>query len=338
MKVSNGLEIQGNAKIKGEIGWKWLANLIGEVSLGIKNKHEESEIREAILAKPSPSHLLPLLKCSNALLVVEDFHYLNEETQKHVFQQWKIFVDEGVSVIVVGTTHHGVDLAYANPDLVGRIQHIDLKRWSNNDLKMIVEKGFNKLEISFSAFLADIICSESAGLPIITQQVCSQLFFDKEIAEFEVGTSISFTKQDVYSALHNVAVNRYKQFESWYLRLTIGPRKAARKYNTYELILSIFALNPPQFEIKRHEIDVRISRLPIQREEIPPPASINSTLSALANFQKRNGFELLEWSKKDQTIYIIEPAFLFYLRWREPRTKAPDLNEMIIKFLEQIKL
>ena len=121
-QVSRNTEFKGNTKIGVKVDWKWLAGLIGEVRLGITKKHGESDTREAILAKPSPSHLLPLLRNTNVILVVEDFHYLYESTQTNIFQQWKIFTDEGVSVIVVGTTHHGVDLAYANPDLVGRSQ------------------------------------------------------------------------------------------------------------------------------------------------------------------------------------------------------------------------
>jgi len=330
---SEAVESSATGKIGGTIGWKWLAGLIGEVSLGIKGTRTETEIREAIVSKPSPSHLIPLLIHSNAVLVVEDFHYLTEETQKHIFQQWKSFTDEGVSVIVVGTTHHGVDLAYANPDLIGRIQQIDLKRWGENDLKQIAEKGFSRLKIDLPTQAINLIAKESVGLPIITQQACAQLFIDKGFKNVHAGEELAFSRKCAFHALHMVATNRYKQFESWYTRLTTGPRKAARKYNTYELILSAFTLDPPKFVLKRHEIDERICNLPITNEEKPPAASINSTLSAIGKFQKSNGFELLEWSKRDQAIYVLEPAFLFYLRWRSERDTSPNDLEMIRSLL-----
>lgn len=329
----HSVETQATGKIGGKIGWQWLAELIGEVSLGLKGKREETEIREAILAQPCPNHLIPLLKKSNAILVVEDFHYLDNNIQKQVFQQWKVFTDEGISVIVVGTTHHGVDLAYGNPDLVGRIQQIDLKRWSDDDLEQIVKKGFTELQISISQLAINILAKESAGLPIITQQSAAQLFLDKGISEVQVGLEIFFTDQDSYNALYNVAVSRYKQFESWYTRLTTGPRKAARKYNTYELILSAFTLDPLQFSLKRYEIDERIAQMPIDKSHKPPPASLTSTLSALGRFQQKNGFELLEWSKRDQAIYVLEPAFLFYLRWREKQVRPPAIIDTLLKLL-----
>lgn len=328
------IEISTSGKIGGSIGWKWLAGLIGEVSLGLKGTKTEIEIREAIVSKPSPSHLIPLLNNSNAVLVVEDFHYLTEETQKHIFQQWKSFTDEGVSVIVVGTTHHGVDLAYANSDLIGRIQQIELKRWSFVDLKQIAIKGFAKLKIDLPEQAVDTIAKESVGLPIIAQQAYAQLFIDKGFKNVGFGEQIAFSKKCSFRALYMIASNRYKQFEAWYTRLTTGPRKAARKYNTYELILSAFALDPPKFDLKRHELDKRISEMPIPSEEKPPAASINSTLSAIGKFQKTNGFELLEWSKRDQAIYVLEPAFLFYLRWRTEKDTLPSGLEVFRSLLK----
>lgn len=324
---TEGVEVSTAGKIGGTIGWQWLAGLIGEVSLGLKGTKTETEIREAIVSKPSPAHLIPLLNNSNAVLVVEDFHYLTAETQKHIFQQWKSFTDEGVSVIVVGTTHHGVDLAYANSDLIGRIQQVELKRWEVADLKQIADKGFAKLKIDLPEQAVNTIARESVGLPIIAQQACAQLFIDKGFQNVQFGEELAFSKKCSFRALHMVANNRYKQFEAWYTRLTTGPRKAARKYNTYELILSAFALDPPKFFLKRHEIDDRISNMPISSEEKPPAASINSTLSAIGKFQKSNGFELLEWSKRDQAIYVLEPAFLFYLRWRTEKNTLPGTFE-----------
>jgi len=335
--TGNTSETQSSGKIGGKIGWEWLAGLIGEVSLGLKKEKTETEVREAIISKPSPNHLIPLLKKTNAILVIEDFHYLETKTQKEVFQQWKAFIDEGVSVVVIGTTHHGVDLAYANPDLVGRIQQIDLMRWSKKDLNEIGNKGFNELGVETPKTVIDLISGESAGLPIITQQACGQLFVDKNIYDLKFGEQVHFKKNDAFNALHHVAINRYKQFESWYTRLTTGPRKAARKYNTYELLLSAFTLDPLKFELKRHEIDERITKMPIGNSKKPPAASINSTLAALGKFQKNNGFELIEWSKRDQAIFVIEPAFLFYLRWREARTVVPNIIEIIENLIKELK-
>lgn len=335
---SASTKTSGSGKIGGTIGWKWLAGLLGEVSIGVEQTMGEIQIREKILSKPSPDHLVPVLKYLPTVLVVEDFHYLDATTKKTVFQQWKVFVDGEVSVIVVGTTHHAVDLAYANSDLVGRIAQVDLSMWSNDDLERIATLGFGVLKLTATSLITHTIAHESAGLPILVQETCGQLLADKGIVEIEPGMiTLAFELTDVYTALHEVAKTHYGQFESHYERLITGPRKAARKFDTYELVLSAFAKDPLAFSLKRYEIDERLSAIPISKDKIPPPASINATLRALAKFQERNGFNLLEWNEQAQRLYIIEPAFLFYLRWREKRDKPLPWKEFLINVLGLLK-
>lgn len=320
---TTGSKIGGS--LSTDIGWTWLAKLKGTLSAETNSANSDKDLKEAILAKPSPTHLVPLLKNSNAVLVVEDFHYLSESVQKEIFQQWKIFTDNEISVIVVGTTHHGVDLAVANPDLIGRIKHIDLKRWSDLDLEAIAIKGLDLLGVSNNRLVTRLIAKESAGLPIITQQICAQLFTDQGIVSRDTTSPITFTTTDTHTALHNVAKTRYTHFEHWHNQLINGPRKAARKYDTYAIILALFVQDPPTFNLTRTEIDERLKNAGLQPEDTPPTASINSTLSSLATFQQSRKFNLLEWSKSDRTVYILEPSFLFYLRWYQNK-KIPLIS------------
>ena len=327
--------VTGGAKIGGTIGWKWLAGLLGEVSVGVTAGMDDASIREKILAQPSPDHLIPVLKKLPLILVVEDFHYLDNNVKINVFQRWKTFADNEVSVIVVGTTHHAIDIADANKDLIGRIVQIDISRWEEDDLKTIISQGFSYLDQKNPVGLTRTIAAESAGLPIITQQTCEQLFIDKGIDELEKGDeSVTFTKRDAYRALHNVATTKYKQLEAYYSRLTMGPRKKARKYNTYELVLSSFTLDPLRFALQRHEIGERLNEMPIDEKDKPPAASINSMLTALGRFQKKHGLEIFEWRRNERTLYILEPAFLFYVRWREERAKEWDVFGLFKAFLE----
>ena len=333
---AKAVESSGTGKIGGTIGWAWLAGLLGEVSLGIKKTMTESEIRERILAKPSPHLLIPALANLPVTLVVEDFHYLSELTQTTVFQQWKAFTDNEVSVIVVGTTHHSVDLARANKDLLGRITQVEMDRWSPEDLEKIAIQGFQHMKIKISANITKELAKEVVGLPIVMQDTCKQLFTDKGMLEVSEGAQIDFKKDDVYLALHNVAVSSYAQLEPLYERLKTGPRKKARKYDTYELVLACFAQDPVAFSLKRYEIDERLTNMQISTDQRPPTPSINSTLKALSKFQNLIGLELLEWSEKDQKLYIVEPTFLYYLRWRTKRTKPPTLGDLISSIFDSL--
>lgn len=330
LNESHQEKISGGAKIGGKIGWSWLAGLLGEVNIGIEGQVSDARIREKILSQPSPSHLIPILKNLPLILVVEDFHYLSETVKKSIFQQWKAFVDNEVSVIVVGTTHHAADLAHANSDLVGRIAQIDLNTWGTSDLEAIASQGFLTLGVRAPNVVITLIAEESAGLPIVTQEASAQVLIDKGWDNIDPGKQdITISRAEVIDALHKIASSHYKHFDVWYDRIRVGPREKVRKYNTYELVLVTFCEDPLTFSLRRNEIDARLTKLNLPNGERPPAASINSMLSALAKFQQKNSIELLEWSEKDQRLYILEPAFLFYLRWKQKRDVRPTTKDIL---------
>jgi hypothetical protein len=327
----------GQVKVGVEFGWQWLSKIIGEVNLGISKEKSETEVREIILSNPSPDHLIPILKELNYFLVVEDFHYLKQKVQKVVFQQWKTFIDNEISVLVVGTTHHAVDIAFANKDLTGRITHLEVGMWSEGDLAQIVTKGFNYIHCQLIPDLRQMIVRESVGLPIITQSICYQLFVDKGISTDDQVKIVDFTKGDIHTALFNVATEKYGQFKTFYDILSEGLKSKLNKHNTYNLVLLIFSIDPPVFSLSRREIDERIAKV-VKNKSIPPPNSLNNTLAKLSRLQRNKEMLLLEWSSVQNKLYILEPAFLFYIRWRDQKSPSRTLYEFIDEILKNFKL
>jgi hypothetical protein len=294
----------------------------------------EADAMKRILAEPGPDILVPVLQKTKYVLVVEDFHYLGDDEKKILFQQWKRFVDSEVTVIILGTTHRAVDIANSNRDLLGSISQIDMGHWAESDLEQICQKGFDHLGVEISALCKKKIATEAVGLPIIVQQICLNLFSSEGIVETrQIKPGFRPSIKDVDASLHQVANQKYTQFESYYNTLFRGPREKSRKYRTYELVIACFTLDPIQFSLSRAEIDIRISKMSKEDIKAPPAASLNSTLGALAAFQQKRGFTLLEWQPSEQILYIVEPAFLFYVRWRVQKStpnKQLDLFEILI--------
>lgn len=316
-------------------GWKWLAGVTGILKGSINKSTTDGEIREKILSQPSPDLLIPILKSTPYVLVIEDFHYLEDSQKVLLFQQWKRFIDNEISIIVLGTTHRAVDIANSNRDLIGRISHIDVGHWGDADLKKICDSGFNFLKSELGENLVRKICSEAVGLPIIVQQVCLQIFTSKSVFSIVDAKKkkLKISESDVFQSLHEVASEKYSQFESYYSTLIRGPREKNRKYKTYELVLACFTVDPITFSLTRSQIDDRISKLKIENSERPPAASLNSTLGALKKFQTKREFQLLEWRPSEDTLYIVEPSFLYYVRWRKKRS---DQEEIQLDLFEEL--
>lgn len=304
-----------NVKIgtKGEAGWSWVAKIMATIGFEISATGEYGIKKEVVKSSLSAKHLIPLLQELPLQLVVEDFHYLDDITKTEIFQQWKAFVDEGVSVLVVSTTHHAIDIARANPDLSGRTRFIDLGQWKIDDLAQIPQKGFAVLGIKSTGLIQRQIAKESVGLPIIAQQLCQEIASRRDMSPGSKQRSANVQRDALDRAQLYVAENLYANHKGDYEQLITGPRKGQRKHATYEKILASFALEPLQFSLRYHELIERVSQLSSGDEPIPN-ASITAALKALGKFQERSKMRLLDWHEDERVLYIVEPSFLFYLR------------------------
>lgn len=341
-RVESRANLKSNAQeaeveVQTRIGWKWLADASTRFRGKLSRDVSDEEVKARVLADPGPDLLVPLLKGANYVLVIEDFHYLPDAEKVLLFQQWKRFIDNEVSVLVLGTTHRAVDIANSNRDLVGRIAQIDVGHWDKADLQEICFKGFKHLRVAIPQADMELISAEAVGLPIVVQQVCSNLLTSRgfEFADQVRKKGHKVKDGDVERSLHNVARQNYTQYESYYSTLISGPREKARKYRTYELVLACFTRNPIQFSLKRMELDRRMLELGLDANELPPPASLNSTLGALKKFQERRELEVLEWQPNEDKLYIVEPAFLFYVRWRTLRLTAPQQLDLFEELLSR---
>lgn len=335
-EVSNSYGISLTAKIgaSGEAGWSWLAKAIATVGFDFSAKGDYALKREVVRSSVSSKHLLPLLKQLPLQLIIEDFHYLSEEVKIEVFQQWKAFTDEGVSVLIVSTTHHAADIAKANPDLSGRTRLIDIGKWEIPDLAKIPESGFKLLEIKHTNATAEQIARESVGLPIITQQICQEIATNHDMSQGSEQRSTNVELAEIKAAQKYVAENLYANHKSDYEQLVAGPRQKKRKYATYEKILASFALEPLEFSLSYSDLISRVTSLCTSNESIPA-ASINAALRALEKFQLRKKMSLLDWHNGEARLYIIEPSFLFYLRQKlDNGTPGADLRERLIQLFE----
>lgn len=260
-------------EISGKLSWAWLAEMATRIKGTLSSANSNADVRKTVLSEPGPDLLIPILQHTRYRLVVEDFHYLEDSEKELLFQQWKRFTDNDVSVLVLGTTHRAVDIANSNKDLLGRIAQIDVGHWQTKDLESICRQGFDYLKLTIPDAIMGMIAAESVGLPILVQQACLGIFTGQGLEyvdEIRKNKKIKIDQQTISVCLHNIAKTKYTQFESYYNTLIRGPREKARKYKTYELVIACYTLNPIKFKLSRTEIDARLNELDIKSSEIPP--------------------------------------------------------------------
>lgn len=85
-------------------------------------------------------------------IVLEDFHYLPDDTQKDFAVALKAFHEESnYTFIVVGVWLDANRLIQHNGDLTGRVVSINADLWESDELRQAVEEGEKLLNVKFEA-------------------------------------------------------------------------------------------------------------------------------------------------------------------------------------------
>lgn len=88
-----------------------------------------------------------------------------------------------------------------------------------------------------------------------------------------------------------------------------------QEHDVYELIVKSIAENPPIMKLEFEDIKERIYRLLADDSGKPSPQMIRESLAKLKEllYGREDIFKVLDW--KEGSLYILDPLFLFYLRW-----------------------
>ncbi|MBE1556700.1 ATP-binding protein [Sporosarcina limicola] len=284
----------------------------------LNNQKEVNKTEKFILNKDG---VINHFKENGLVLVLDDFHYAQEEVQLHIAQQLKDAIRKEFKAIVISLPHRADDAIRKNADLSGRLSLINIEPWREEELEEIAKKGFKELGIEIQSDIAKKISIESLSSPQLMQyiclSICTLLDSDNEkIIEVPENilesaykfTTINFEYKDVVKVLKEGPNPRGKQRNTF-------DTKSKKTLDIYGLIVEAIADNPPLMGLTIDDIKNRIDSLLIDSVKKPDKQSIRESLNKLQAIldEKDNIYRVFEW--KDHKVHIVDPLFLFYLRW-----------------------
>lgn len=159
-------KISGHVKAEAGIGEGLLAKVLGAsatVKGGVEGE-KGSETREKPVGQDVSDlrFVADILAASGRRLVIEDFHYLSVAERTKFAFDLKALWDYGVFVVIIGVWSQSNMLVYLNPDLTGRVEEIPIY-WSNDDLKRVLNKGGDALNLEFATSVQDAAVRDCYG-------------------------------------------------------------------------------------------------------------------------------------------------------------------------------
>ena len=254
-------------------------------------------------------------------MVIDDFHYAPDAKRLQIAQQLKDAIRRGFKAIVVSLPHRADEAIRQNADLSGRLSLINMEPWDVSDLKEIAKIGFGKLNIKIEDSVATQIAIESLSSPQLMQYICLNICTILEMSNDENReinkdalktayryTTANFEYNDVIALMQRGPNTRGKNRNSF-------KTYSEKECDIYELIVKSIAENPPVMKLEFEDIKERIYKLIADDSKKPTPQMIKESLIKLQELLdgKEDIFKVLDW--KEGVLYILDPLFLFYLRW-----------------------
>lgn len=299
------------------------ASFAGVGASGKKGRSDQRSSERSITYNVNSQRAaLEALVSDNVSLLVDDFHYIDKETQRSVIQALKGAVFKGLSVILLAVPHRVFDPMTVEQELEGRFKHVEIPPWELDDLLLIPERGFAALNVKSENELNKRICSEGYGNPLLVQEICSELCIKSGVSKRMPNTQT--LKQELFGdALNEIA--KSKGFPK-YSKLRAGPDakkkrllrdfKDGRKQDKYSAILTALSSLGPKPVTSYEDLRAALQGL-LTTTSMPAKHEVTAALINMSKIarQKIEGEPPLEWVESDDTLVITDPFLLFYMKW-----------------------
>lgn len=317
----SGADFNGNTDFWATVAAKVELPYLGEITTEREMKEgssreTDSKSERYVLSKDK---VIQYYKDHDKVLVIDDFHYATKDMQMKMAHQLKDAIRRELKVVVVSLPHRSDDAIRQNADLSGRLSLINLEAWKKDDLKEIALKGFKQLNIKIADEVADQLAIECLTSPQLMQYICLSictLLEDRHEDTVNEGileiaykfTTVNFNYYDVVNVMSKGPNTRGKK-RNLYKTVT------GKELDLYGLIVEALAKNPPIMELDFDKIYERVLNLIPGKETRPDKQSVKNHLNNLQRIlkEKEEIYKAIDW--KDGKVYVLDPLFLFYLRW-----------------------
>lgn len=188
-KVSSEITTKGTHKISAKLSAEGSIPLIakgkGEGGYDYNSEKGNTSSYKFLEIDPEdPNDIVRILKMNNfdKLIVIEDFHYLDEDVQRQFSFDMKIFHESSnIVFVIVGVWLESNRLIVYNGDLSGRITNINVDEWQQEQLEKVILEGFPLLNISFPEDVIKEILKIGKNNVGIVQELCYRICENNDI-------------------------------------------------------------------------------------------------------------------------------------------------------------
>lgn len=216
-------EFKINAKLQASVKLGPLS-VGGEVGGdGGETKTTTTETRQLELDPADVNDVITALDAAESpkFIVLEDFHYLSDETQRDFSVALKAFHENSpYTFVVVGVWLDSNRLVQHNGDLTGRVISINADQWTADELRQAIQDGAELLNIQFDETFVEELVSGSFESVWIVQETCRLAC--SRAGVFETQESTRLVEGDAQALIKEVVEAHSARYIGFIINFAVG--------------------------------------------------------------------------------------------------------------------
>lgn len=334
-ELSSTRAYSGHAKLTlkaaGKGGIPLLAEAKGEAALEADGTIQQQSSTVALEIDPlDPNDIIRALDSLNfgKYIVIEDFHYLPEETQKDFSFALKAYHENSqLCFVIVGVWREKNRLIGFNGDLTERVISIDVDTWDPDQLREVVRAGEALLNVSFDDAFVDSLISNSFQSVHLVQEVCrrtcrkANVFSTQEKLK-SVGEGI-----DAKDAVREVVADQSGRYMGFLQNISDGFQETSKEMPRWV----IYAILKSSISDLRDGLRLKTINKLI-REKHPDGEKLNAgnvtqILKTFSSLQAKKNVRpiVADYDTQNRSLYIVDRGFEI---WLENQDRNDLLEEL----------
>lgn len=328
-----------SSHINGEAGGNLSVPGVGmsyKMQTGLSDNHSTS--REYQRLKVDVNYICNYL-CNkdSKVIILEDYHLVSSEFNSKFSEDLKHFIDENILFVIIGIPSSPNRCFKHNPDLAGRSETISFDYLEESEIKEMIQKGEECLNVRFSDKVTDEIIKKSYKNAYLVQSICCELLKTLEILETQKHTKKITDVNLIDTSCKIVSKKLNSEYKS-IIQIIVEGARSQRKdkvFNQYEEIIKSIKNSTIEnlekglsyAEISRKTLDSfsvsTITHL-VENKKYKSEETFRNSVrgqisSALNNLEKN--FDRAKARKiiliEDKKLYLMDILFKFYLTWSD---------------------
>jgi hypothetical protein len=313
-ELAGSMDLSGS----GELGVKLLAKIKAQAKVGARgSRGGERELTPVGQAPGDLAWVARVLAESGKRLVIEDFHYLDDDARRQFAFLLKALGDYGVHPVIIGVWSQDHLLTYYNGDLSQRVEDIHLV-WSASELEEVLVLGSEALNVTMSPSLRTDLIRDAYGnvgtLQALAEAVCkeAQIFERRNQPTYLTpGPALTRGREQIARGMQP----RFQGFADAYVAgLRVLPEAERR---VLQAVIETVCARPDDELLS----GVMLEHLSAHGGIGVAHADLIAMLGHLESFQSELDISplVVTFNRQAQSLSLIDRRFLFYRKYGAPR-------------------